>query len=198
MRYFKPSIQRFIEGNSNWCLFAGLWGIVNNAGVVGPQGPIEWHTVESMKAAVDINLWGTVDVSKTFLPLLKQCKGRIVNVGSVLSRLSLPGAAAYAISKFGVVAFSDALRNEIRPFGVSVHIIEPGFFKTNITDVQRGHEAFQKAWEQLSNEMKTSYGEDFREEGNPSAYTTLYLPILPFIYLVICSFIHFAKISGWC
>ena len=138
--------------------------MVNNAGISFP-GNIEWQTVEEMKKVVDVNVWGMVSVTKAFLPLLKRTKGRVVNVASSLGRLAVPGGAAYCISKFGVQAFSDALRCEMRHFGVTVHIIEPGFFKTNMTDCKRNIQHMETLWENLDADTKESYGIDYYENG---------------------------------
>ena len=138
--------------------------MVNNAGISFP-GIIEWQTVEEMRRVVDVNLWGMVSIIKEFLPLLKRTKGRVVNIASCLGRVAVPGAAAYCISKFGVQAFSDALRSEMRHFGVTVHIIEPGFFKTNITDTKRNVQHLKTLWENLDANTKESYGIEYYENG---------------------------------
>lgn len=146
-------------------VFAGLWAVVNNAGISFP-GMIEWQTVEEMKRVVDVNVWGMVSVTRAFLPLLKRTKGRVVNIASCLGRVAIRGAAAYCISKFSVQAFSDTLRREMRHFGVTVHIIEPGFFKTNITDTKTTVQRIEALWENLDANTKESYGIEFFEKGN--------------------------------
>lgn len=146
-------------------VFAGLWAVVNNAGISFP-GMIEWQTVEEMKRVVDVNVWGMVSVTRAFLPLLRRTKGRVVNIASCLGRVAIRGAAAYCISKFSVQAFSDTLRREMRHFGVTVHIIEPGFFKTNITDTKTTVQCIEALWENLDANTKESYGIEFFEKGN--------------------------------
>ena len=141
-----------------------MWAVVNNAGI-GFPGPIEWQTVEEMKTVVNVNLWGMVSVTKAFLPLLKITKGRIINVASTSGRVATPFAAAYCMSKFGVVAFSDSLRNEMKHFGVTVHIIEPGNFKTKITGVEKNCKYLERLWENLDTDTKKSYGKEFYEQG---------------------------------
>ena len=64
---------------------AGLWGLVNNAGICY-LFPIEWMPMEIFKHTADVNLWGMIDVTKTFLPLLKKAKGRVVNFSSVAGK----------------------------------------------------------------------------------------------------------------
>jgi len=72
--------------------------------------------LEEMKRIVYVNVWGMVSITKAFLPLLKRTKGRVLNVASSSGRVSTPGIAAYCISKYGVEAFSDSLRIEMRHF----------------------------------------------------------------------------------
>jgi len=145
-------------------LISGLWAVVNNAGICD-LGLIEWATVEEMKQVVEVNFWGTVLVTKAFLPLLKRTKGRIVNVASSWGRVCVPGVMAYCVSKYAVQAFCDSLRREVKPFGVTVHIIEPGMFKTNITDRKRNVQHLERLWDNLDGETKESYGAEFYEQG---------------------------------
>jgi len=56
--------------------------LVNNAGIA-TTGPLEWFKLEDYKKMADVNLWGTIDVTTTFLPLLKKAKGRVINLSSV-------------------------------------------------------------------------------------------------------------------
>lgn len=128
-------------------------------------GPFEWQTIEEMRRTVDVNLWGMVLVTKTFLPLLKRTKGRVINVASTAGRVASPCAMAYSISKFGVEAFSDCLRNEMKHFGVTVHIIEPGNFKTNISSVERNCQQLEGLWAKLDIETKESYGKEYYDQG---------------------------------
>ena len=128
-------------------------------------GPFEWQTIEEMRRTVDVNLWGMVLVTKTFLPLLKRTKGRVINVASTSGRVASPGAMAYSISKYGVEAFSDCLRNEMKHFGVTVHIIEPGNFKTNISSVEKNCQQLERLWAKLDIETKESYGKGYYDQG---------------------------------
>ena len=90
--------------------FSGLWGIVNNAGIAGNTGPCEWLTLEDYRNVFNVNLLGLIDVTNTFLPLVKKEKGRIVNMASVMGRISFQGMTPYCISKYGVESFSDSIR----------------------------------------------------------------------------------------
>lgn len=62
--------------------YAGLWGLINNAGIA-KVGPIEWQTLDDYRQVADVNLWGLIDVTKVFLPLVKKQRGRIINISSI-------------------------------------------------------------------------------------------------------------------
>ncbi|DBA13509.1 TPA: hypothetical protein GDO54_018441 [Pyxicephalus adspersus] len=87
---------------------AGLWGLVNNAGI-GTFGLNEWHTKEEFAKVLNVNLLGTVDVTLHLLPLVRKARGRIVVVSSGAGRLAVIGGG-YSPSKFALEAFSDSLR----------------------------------------------------------------------------------------
>ncbi|XP_027764628.1 retinol dehydrogenase 16 [Empidonax traillii] len=141
----------------------GLWGLVNNAGIAIPTAPNEWLTKDDFTKVLDVNLVGLVEVTLSLLPLLRRARGRVVNVASVMGRVSFFGGG-YCISKFGVEAFSDSLRLEMRSFGVKVSVIEPGYFKTMITNVENLERNFLSTWEKLPEEIKTSYGESYLKQ----------------------------------
>ncbi|NXR26220.1 RDH16 dehydrogenase, partial [Cinclus mexicanus] len=138
----------------------GLWGLVNNAGIAIPTGPNEWLTKEDFVKVLNVNLVGLVEVTLSLLPLLRRARGRVVNVASVMGRVSFFGGG-YCPSKYGVEAFSDSLRLEMRNFGVKVCVIEPGYFKTMITNTENLEKNFHSSWQKLPEEIKTSYGESY-------------------------------------
>lgn len=114
----------------------GLWGLVNNAGVV-VSAPLECVPLTELSRQLEVNVVGQVRVIQAFLPLLRQARGRIVNVTSGLGSLALPYMGPYSASQFAKEAVSDALRRELRPFGVSVSIVQPGAIWTPIWDKTR-------------------------------------------------------------
>lgn len=69
-----------------YLLLIGLWGLVNNAGKL-TVGMIEWQPLDSFKRIADVNLWGMICVTQTFLPLVKKARGRVVNMGSILGEV---------------------------------------------------------------------------------------------------------------
>ena len=80
-------------------------------------------------------------------------------------RFSTNFYAAYAVSKYGVEAFSDALRREMYPWGIKVSIIEPGGFKTQITDSNVVEKQIRQGWDDLSESVKKDYGKEYLERG---------------------------------
>ena len=86
---------------------AGLLGIVNNAGIVF-MSPLEFPSVDDVRRLFDVNVFGTLAVTQAFLPLVRQARGRIVNVSSAASLFTLPFHGAYSASKLAVDGFSAA------------------------------------------------------------------------------------------
>jgi len=139
----------------------GLWAVLNNAGIMGNIGPAEWLTVDSYKSVTHVNLYGLIDVSMTFLPLVKQEHGRIINMSSVAGRIGVPELLPYCTSKYGVEAFSDGLRRAMNPFNVKVILIEPGWHKTPITSSENLVPLMTKSWNQTDPDIQAVYGEEY-------------------------------------
>ncbi len=108
---------------------SGLWGLVNNAGIVIPS-PLEWLEPERLRQQLDVNLIGQLCVIREFLPLLRMRKGRIVNVTSGLGTVAMPYLGAYVASQFAKEGFSDVLRRELAGQGITVCIIRTGAIVT--------------------------------------------------------------------
>ena len=106
--------------------------VVNNAGM-GISGATEYEPVEDIQKIIDINLVGVINVCSLALPYLRQTKGRIINIGSLASIFPIPFQSLYSTTKAGVLSFSMALQNEIRPSGILVSCVLPGDVKTNFT-----------------------------------------------------------------
>src|SRR5215213_10173712 len=104
--------------------------LVNNAGY-SQSGAVETVPMEKVRAQFETNVFGLVRMCQLVLPgMRKQGYGRIVNLSSMGGRLTFPGAGFYHASKYAVEAISDALRFEVRGFGVRVVVIEPGLIRT--------------------------------------------------------------------
>jgi len=112
---------------------AGLDGLVNNAGVAVPS-PLETIPIEDFRRQVEVNLTGQVAVTQALLPLIRTARGRIVFISSIGGRIAFPLTGAYHAAKFGVEAVGDVFRQELRAWGISVSIVEPGSIDTPIWD----------------------------------------------------------------
>jgi NAD(P)-dependent dehydrogenase (short-subunit alcohol dehydrogenase family) len=136
---------------------ASLDGLVNNAGVAIPS-PLETMPIEDFRRQVEVNLTGQVAVTQAMLPLIRGAEvpsarntskgnraGRIVFISSIGGRIAFPLTGAYHAAKFGVEAVGDTFRQELRPWGISVSIVEPGSIDTPIWD--RGERAADKVTE---------------------------------------------------
>lgn len=112
----------------------GVDVLVNNAGY-GQMGPVEEVSDAELRRQYDTNVFGLMAVTRAFLPRMRaRGDGRIVNVGSIGGRYTFPLMGAYNSTKYAVESLSDALRNELAPFGIDVSIIEPGPIATEFND----------------------------------------------------------------
>jgi NAD(P)-dependent dehydrogenase (short-subunit alcohol dehydrogenase family) len=112
----------------------GIDVLVNNAGY-GQGGPVEEVTDAELRQQFDTNVFGLMAVTRAFLPSMRaRGRGRILNVSSVGGRIAFPFLGVYTASKFALEALSDALRTEVRPFGIDVALIEPGPIQSEFSD----------------------------------------------------------------
>ncbi|MEA2454842.1 MAG: hypothetical protein QOI45_1104, partial [Thermoleophilaceae bacterium] len=110
----------------------GLHVLVNNAGVM-LLGGVDGADLAEWRRMLDVNLWGLLVCTHAALPLIAQSGGGdIVNISSVAGRRATAGAAVYNMTKFGVHAFSEALRQEALHAGVRVTVVAPGFVDTEL------------------------------------------------------------------
>jgi NAD(P)-dependent dehydrogenase (short-subunit alcohol dehydrogenase family) len=108
--------------------------LVNNAGY-GQSGAIEAVPIDQVRRNFETNLLGYMRMAQLVLPgMRRQGAGRIVNMSSVAGRVTMPGSGYYSATKFAIEAMSDALRFEVRGFGVQVVIVEPGPIRTRFTE----------------------------------------------------------------
>ncbi|HEU0026419.1 MAG TPA: SDR family oxidoreductase [Ktedonobacterales bacterium] len=112
---------------------AGLVGLVNNAGV-GVTAPIELVPLDELRRQFEINVIGQVAVTQAFLPLIRAARGRIINVGSVGGKITLPFGGPLCSSKYAIESINDALRMELRPWGIHVALVAPGSIHTPAVD----------------------------------------------------------------
>ncbi|ELK17612.1 D-beta-hydroxybutyrate dehydrogenase, mitochondrial [Pteropus alecto] len=143
----------------------GMWGLVNNVGVL-LFGDTEFTSMETYKEAADVNLWGTVRTTKAFFPFIRRAKGHIVNISSLLGQVVIPAHSSYCISKFGVEAFSDCLRYKMHPLGVKVSVVEPSNYiaATSICGPKRIQAIANKMWDELPEVVRKDYGKKYFDE----------------------------------
>lgn len=144
---------------------SGLWAVLNSA-TWAPFGEVEWVPFAVYNQAVEVNLLSVIRITQVFLPLVRKTKGRIVNIVSILGRIASPFRSPYCTVKFGVEAFSDCLRLEMRRWGVDVVVVEPGDYTTGntwLTDQELLSQA-RHMWKSMSDEVRAEYGEDYFEK----------------------------------
>ena len=150
------SIDRAVETVKAAVGAAGLAGLVNNAGI-GVGGPLEVVPLADLRKQFEVNVIGQVAVTQALLPLLRQGRGRIVNMGSIAGRATMPFMGPYSASKFALEALTDAMRMELQPWGIHVSIVEPGAIESRIWEKAR-HAADQME-AAAGPEAKARYGE---------------------------------------
>lgn len=110
--------------------------LINNAGF-GISGAVEFTALESVKKQFDVNFFGTVNVTKAVLPVMReQGSGRIVNISSVAAVAHIPFQTYYSATKAAIESYTCCLANEVRPFGITVTSIQPGDISTGFTDAR--------------------------------------------------------------
>lgn len=115
-----------------------LDGLVDNAGIA-IAAPLELVPLDELRRQLEVNVVGQVAVLQAFLPALRAAKGRIVLMGSVGGRSALPFLGPYAASKHALEAIADCLRVELRPWGMTVSIVEPASIRTSIWEKGAAH-----------------------------------------------------------
>ncbi len=113
-----------------------LVGLVNNAGI-GIGGPVEFLQASELRRQMEVNLIGPVAVTQAFMPMLRRSRGRIVVISSIGGKVATPLLGPYCASKFALEGLCDSMRAELKPFGISVSIVEPGGVKTAMVDKAR-------------------------------------------------------------
>ncbi|SFM15988.1 SDR family oxidoreductase [Halopseudomonas yangmingensis] len=123
----------------------GVDVLINNAGVAS-GGFFADLSLEDWEWQISINLMGVVKACKAFVPmLLRQGKGQLINIASMAALLQPPGMSNYNVAKAGVVALSESLLAELKPQGISVSVVCPSFFRTNLLESWRGSDDGGKA-----------------------------------------------------
>ncbi|XP_074605079.1 retinol dehydrogenase 16-like [Brevipalpus obovatus] len=143
-----------------------LYGLLNNAGIIY-YGNIEFGDFNShFHRVLDINALGPVRVTRKFLPLIRQSKGRIVIISSIAGRLMGMNLTSYCMSKFAARAFADGLRQEVDQFGVKVIDIEPSYANTSLIDSNLIKKSFQRTVANTPGEIVNAYGKNYLKKSD--------------------------------
>jgi NAD(P)-dependent dehydrogenase (short-subunit alcohol dehydrogenase family) len=136
----------------------GLYALVNNAGI-GGGGMVSSTAIEEQRMLFDVNVEGVYRVTKAFIPLIVESKGRITTTGSIAGTVTRAGMSAYSGSKHWIEAYTDSLAAEMEPQNVRVSVIEPGNYQSFIrrSSVLRSHEKTKAAGGEVTPEMQASY-----------------------------------------
>jgi len=137
----------------------GLFALVNNAGI-GDLEPLEFTPMEHFRQVFDVNVFGTVAATQTFLPLLHRGRGRIVNIGSVGGMITIPFGSALTASKHAIESISDALRLELYAAGIHVTCIQPA--SINSGSAEKIAEKTEETIAALPPDGQRRYGEPLR------------------------------------
>lgn len=143
--------------------------LINNAGY-GIVGALEETSDAELRAQMETNFFGAVRVTRAVLPLMREQRaGAIVNISSMGGALSFGGFGAYSASKFALEGLSEALAQELAPFGIKVLIVEPGSFRTDFAAAALRHMPVMGAYrEGLAGIRGFAEGMDGTQEGDPA------------------------------
>jgi clavulanate-9-aldehyde reducatase len=157
----EASARAFVEGAREQ--LGGLHGLVNNAGVM-LLGPVEGADTDQWRTMVNVNCLGLLYCTHAALPIMREeGAGHIVNVSSVAGRVAALGSAVYNLTKWGVVGFSEGLRQEALHANVRVTIIEPGFVETELQGHNEGNPIVMQAMEKMREQMDPLQASDIAE-----------------------------------
>lgn len=114
--------------------FGSVDGLINNAGIIQKFIPVNELPMEQINLVMNVNFYGTLNLTKAFLPfLLKRPEAHIVNISSMGGFISFPGQTIYGAAKAAVKIFTEGLYAELRESSVKVTVVHPGAIATNIT-----------------------------------------------------------------
>ncbi|XP_033896522.2 11-beta-hydroxysteroid dehydrogenase type 2 isoform X3 [Acipenser ruthenus] len=149
-----------VEGKA--VFITGLWGLVNNAGVCVNFGDAELSLMSNYRGCMEVNFFGTLEVTKTFLPLVRQSQGRLVTISSPSGEQPFPCLAAYGASKAALNLFVNTLRHELKLWDVKISIILPSSYKTGQSrNVEYWEEQYKHLIENLPLSLMEEYGEEY-------------------------------------
>ncbi|XP_007517842.2 11-beta-hydroxysteroid dehydrogenase type 2 [Erinaceus europaeus] len=175
----KPEdISRVLEFTKAHTINSGLWGLVNNAGTNNVVANVELSSEATFRHCMEVNFFGTLELTRGLLPLLRRSSGRIVTLGSPAGDMPFPGLAAYGTSKAAMGLLMDSFSCELLPWGVKVSTIKPSCFKTeSVLNVDYWEERKQLLLATMSQELLQDYGEDYVEHLHKAFLQSLSLAV---------------------
>ena len=138
----------------------GLDGLANIAGI-GVPGPLEIMPMADLRRSFDVDFFGQVALTQAALPLVRRARGRIVFIGSLVDRLTIPFMGALATSKSAVAALADTWRQELAPWGIHVTLVEPGFISTGADRTTK--DMIDRVIAGMTPAERALYGDSFRD-----------------------------------
>uniref|UniRef100_A0A8C7E851 Hydroxysteroid 17-beta dehydrogenase 2 n=1 Tax=Nothoprocta perdicaria TaxID=30464 RepID=A0A8C7E851_NOTPE len=161
----KEAYLKVSEKVQNTVNIISIAPFVNNAGILGFPADGELLPMSTYRHCMDVNFFGAVEVSKTFLPLLRKSQGRLVNMSSMAGGIPLPKYAAYGASKAALSMFSGVMRQELSKWGVKVAAVHPSGFRTGIQGTSELWDKQEKdLLENLPAAVRSDYGDDYLQE----------------------------------
>ena len=159
---------------------AGRLDVVVNCAGFGIGGSIEDTPLELAKEQFETNLFGTIRVCQAALPVLRdQRAGRLINISSIAGRIAVPFQGLYTATKYAIEGLTEALRMEVKCFGVHVSLIEPGDFSTGFTDSrQRISDPRTDAYREATERAMAVAESDERNGHKPEEIARLLLRVL--------------------
>lgn len=140
--------------------YEGLDILINNAGYA-QGGFFENLSMKEWHIQFETNLFGHIFVTKTFLPLMKKNKaGKIINLSSISGFFGFPGLSPYVASKHALEGWSESLRLELKPYGISVSLVQPSSFKTAI---------WEKGFQNLNHNLSNDFQKNLLERAKKSS-----------------------------
>lgn len=169
----QESIHNSVQDSLN--KFNAIDVLINNAGY-GQMGVLEEITEQEIQTQFDTNVFGLIRVTKAVLPHMRKAKnGTIINISSIAGLASFAGVGIYCASKHAVEAITEALENELKPFGIKVFLIEPGAFRTRFhnTESVQTPEPKISDYKEIGNEIIQRMQDfDGHQEGDPKKAAT--------------------------
>jgi NAD(P)-dependent dehydrogenase (short-subunit alcohol dehydrogenase family) len=153
--------------------------LVNNAGY-GLVGAFEELSIEEIKQQYETNLFGVIRVTQAVLPIMrKQKSGIIVNMSSGAGRFGYPNGSAYVSTKFALEGLSESVAYEVEPFGIKIVLVEPGFVRTNFSNVvAKKSQSTNSQYSKMTEKMAASIDQMKVKSSSPELVANIVLEIV--------------------